>query len=191
MSPKENRRVKATKRIIQNTLVELMQRYPFSKISVKMICSAADVNRSTFYAHYEDKEALLEQIQQDAVNGIKEYIVDTAFTRDAQKAVPTIVEVLQYCRVNQELFKMLLSRPENTTFQQELMALVQEKTIAEICEEERLDPRTSKYLDLFVISGVMSVIRCWLVDGCPESPAEIANILTQLLYDGTIGTYQK
>ena len=45
---KEDRRVRLTKQAIRESLIELMQEYPIAKISVKMICDTADINRSTF-----------------------------------------------------------------------------------------------------------------------------------------------
>ena len=48
----ENRRVKYTKRVIKEALIELMANRQVGEISVKKLCEQADVNRSTFYAHY-------------------------------------------------------------------------------------------------------------------------------------------
>ncbi|MBS9338544.1 TetR/AcrR family transcriptional regulator [Fructobacillus sp. M2-14] len=39
---------------------EAMGSIPFSKLSVKHICEEADVNRNTFYRHFDDKYQLLE-----------------------------------------------------------------------------------------------------------------------------------
>ena len=52
---KEDRRIRITKKAIKESLIELLQEYPIAKISVKMICESADINRSTFYAHYNDQ----------------------------------------------------------------------------------------------------------------------------------------
>jgi hypothetical protein len=48
---KTDRRVRLTKQIIKESLVELMRDHPIYRVSVKMLCEAADINRSTFYAH--------------------------------------------------------------------------------------------------------------------------------------------
>ena len=45
----ENRRVKYTKRVIKEALIELMANRQVGEISVKKLCEKADVNRSTFY----------------------------------------------------------------------------------------------------------------------------------------------
>lgn len=56
---KNDLRVIKTKTTLYNTLKELMQEKTFEEIKVSDICSKALINRSTFYAHYNDKYELL------------------------------------------------------------------------------------------------------------------------------------
>jgi len=44
----DNRRVKMTKRLMKEALIDLMDQKPLEKITVTEICKIADVNRSTF-----------------------------------------------------------------------------------------------------------------------------------------------
>lgn len=41
-----------TKSLLQQALVELLEEEHLSSITVTALCARADVNRSTFYAHY-------------------------------------------------------------------------------------------------------------------------------------------
>ena len=61
----ENRRVQMTKRLLKEALLELLDEKPLEKISVTDVCRRADVNRSTFYAHYMDTTALLHEMEQE------------------------------------------------------------------------------------------------------------------------------
>ena len=63
----EDKRIAKTKRNIKATLTALLQEMPFEKISVAEICRRGDISRITFYAHYEDKYALAEEIFSDHV----------------------------------------------------------------------------------------------------------------------------
>jgi AcrR family transcriptional regulator len=53
-------RIRRTRQLLQQALVQLLQTRDFDKLSVQEITDAAGVNRATFYAHYPDKFALLE-----------------------------------------------------------------------------------------------------------------------------------
>lgn len=57
-----DKRMKRTKSIFHETLLLLLQEKEFSSISISEIVRTADVNRSTFYFHYEQKEDLLEEM---------------------------------------------------------------------------------------------------------------------------------
>ena len=56
--PKIDRRALRTRNILGDALVELMQQRPFHSITVQDVLDRAGVSRSTFYAHYRDKDDL-------------------------------------------------------------------------------------------------------------------------------------
>ena len=53
---------------IIKSLIDLLEIYPFENISIKMICANSNVNRSTFYDHFQDKFDLLSKIQNYHLN---------------------------------------------------------------------------------------------------------------------------
>ena len=57
---KQDPRVKRTRQLLQQAFMELMMEKSFEAITVQDIAERATVNRVTFYAHFEDKYALLE-----------------------------------------------------------------------------------------------------------------------------------
>ncbi len=54
-------RVKRTRGLIQRAFIELLAEKGFREITVQDIAERAEINRATFYAHYPDKYALLEE----------------------------------------------------------------------------------------------------------------------------------
>ncbi|BEK90857.1 TetR/AcrR family transcriptional regulator [Nocardia seriolae] len=54
-----DRRVRRTRMALHRALIELMQQRPYARITVQDIIDRADIGRSTFYAHYQDKDDLL------------------------------------------------------------------------------------------------------------------------------------
>jgi AcrR family transcriptional regulator len=59
MSLKVDPRIKRTRQLLVNALAQLLHEKEFSAITVQDITARAEVNRATFYAHFEDKYALL------------------------------------------------------------------------------------------------------------------------------------
>ena len=57
--PSQDRRVRRTKALLHGALGSLLHEKAWDDIAVKQILGRADVGRSTFYAHFRDKDALL------------------------------------------------------------------------------------------------------------------------------------
>jgi len=66
MVNKEDPRVLRTQQLIRDAFSTLLQKKEFDAITIKDIAQRASINRATFYAHYEDKYALLEEITEQA-----------------------------------------------------------------------------------------------------------------------------
>ncbi|MBN2083796.1 MAG: TetR/AcrR family transcriptional regulator [Anaerolineales bacterium] len=70
-----DRRAARTRRMIKQALTELMHTMRFEDITVQHIIERADVGRSTFYAHYSDKDEvakeLLEGMMESITRGVK------------------------------------------------------------------------------------------------------------------------
>lgn len=55
-------RIRRTRQLLQDALRRLLEEQEFDKITIQDIAEAATLNRATFYAHYPDKFALLEEL---------------------------------------------------------------------------------------------------------------------------------
>ena len=84
-------RIEKTKKAIRSAFIELRAKKPLEKITVKELCSLACINKSTFYAHYEDIYALSDAMEQETVASIisgidhlKEYTFESSdvFSRE-------------------------------------------------------------------------------------------------------------
>ena len=51
-----------TKRVLANSLKELVQEVPLEKITIADICASSGMNRKSFYYHFRDKYDLLKYI---------------------------------------------------------------------------------------------------------------------------------
>lgn len=69
---KENQRVKLTKKILKESLGKLLQTKSLHSISVRELCEAAEINRSTFYKYYGTPNDLFSEIQNDFLTHINE-----------------------------------------------------------------------------------------------------------------------
>ena len=64
---KEYRSAVRSRRLIRSAFLELLREKAYEKITVTDIVTRADINRSTFYAHYPDVRGLVEEIVGEAI----------------------------------------------------------------------------------------------------------------------------
>ena len=65
MSKKQDPRTVQTKALIKQTLLEMLKKTAFDKITVSELCKIARINRGTFYLHYCDLWAVLEELEEE------------------------------------------------------------------------------------------------------------------------------
>lgn len=181
---KVDRRIKYTTYLLRKSLVELMQTTSITKISVKRLCEEADINRSTFYAHYSDPYDLLKKLEQEVIAELKIYITEHTQITKENSAMQVMTKVLEYAAKNADLFTVLLGKNSNLEFKKDVMVLVQEATISELRENPSIDERTSEYLQCFVITSTVEIISKWLQEGMIEPAEEMADMVTKLLFNG-------
>ena len=89
-------RKEKTERWIKEAFFRLRASRPLEKIRVKDLCDLAQINKSTFYAHYQDIYDLSDRLQMETVEKVMDRIVNdpkftvtdaTAFTRSLTDAI--------------------------------------------------------------------------------------------------------
>ena len=70
----EDKRITKTKKSLKHAMIEMLAGEDFEHISITELCRKADVSRITFYSHYSDKYALLDDIFNDMLRiGMEDY----------------------------------------------------------------------------------------------------------------------
>ena len=108
----ESRRTRYTRLAMQDALVELLQDQPLGSITVKALCERADVNRSTFYAHYTSIEDLLHDIEDETMAWVTAALDQLLAQPDSAGIEHVIERICQYIADNRKHLQVLM-RPES------------------------------------------------------------------------------
>ena len=151
----ENRRVRMTKRLMKDALLELLGEKDLANISVTAICETADVHRSTFYNYYTDPADLLRDIEQDYLD-----------------MIPTPPEIL-----DPQNEKTLLAATSGSSFAAQM---VKRLCHGYIPVGESPDDLTTRFTQLYIASGTVGTLREWINEDSPLSSREIAEMMYTL-----------
>lgn len=96
-----------TKQVIQSAFRDLLNEKKFGKITVKDITDRCGINRNTFYYHYQDVPALLEEIfASDVDRFIQEHLTVNSMEECLKIAMDYVIEhkkeILHVCNSNNQ-----------------------------------------------------------------------------------------
>jgi AcrR family transcriptional regulator len=179
---KEDRRIVRTRRMIDEAMMTLLEEKPFNEINVTELCEKADINRNTFYAHYEKPLDVLKHLE----NKMMDQIADALLNTDLSESV--IEKVLMVLESNKRLTKILLSDHMGSDFSEKLFQFGKSRTLSVAKQRaSRLSPAYESMLSHFSIAGGAAVVRCWADNGFQESSKDVANFIRHVTFYGSYG----
>ncbi len=181
MNTKNNQRFKDTEERVKETLLHLLQIKPISQITVRLICEEAQINRSTFYAHYLDIPDLVKKLGKDMMTDIAELFRTSDSVLDFFLSHPHLTKMLYYVKEHRDLFDVYinLSGPNATD---ESFTIFFESYGKSYLKELGLDDESEMWYHFkFFQAGFLAILGRWLTTGCPEAPEKIATIILRNL----------
>ena len=103
-----DKRVKNTTKALKQTLFDMLEQMPLSKITVTSLCKQAGVNRVTFYHHFADVYDMISQIEISYVEELKNY--NFKFTQNGKLNFLWIVRFVKKYSDFTEWFSITISR---------------------------------------------------------------------------------
>ena len=182
----EDLRVRRTRKLLQQALIEGTVEKGFAALTVRDITERAMVNRSTFYRHYLDKYDLLEQ----HLNEIYVVLEEAGFIKEA--CHQGLSELLKQMQQFPDFYRLVLSAQSDAFVSQRFRQQTQQRLLAYFQQAfpAASDPE-SLPLDLkftTVASAGCGALAWWLKQERPAPPEQFAHMLQQLIYDVSVST---
>lgn len=181
MSITSNQRVRLTKTLLQNALLKILQEKPICKISVRELCQLAEINRSTFYQHYDRPEDVLTEIADMFIAGITrelERLGPTARSSVEQQVTIICTYLLEQKQTATTLFRVYSPDSE---FAANLFALSLTRMPELKPVFDRQTQASTELIRTCIIDGVYGMIRRRLLKGLDWTPEEIGTLAGELV----------
>lgn len=166
-------RIKITKMLIRQSLLNLLKKKSANKITVKELCQNAHINRATFYSHYENINSLTEEIKNEFAASIMKNI--TGFTnQDSLEGF--FITVCEFVKSNLDYCEIIFAE-SNSEFTRHIIELARPQFIKLWTEDGCTDAESIDFLYTFVANGGLAVIKSWVKSGAKQSPEYIAKFI--------------
>ncbi len=180
-----DRRIARTRATLQHALNSLILKKGYEAITITDICDAANVGRSTFYAHYTSKDDLkrsgLEPLRRLLVDRQREALATSGEIRDRSFAFS--LPMFEHARDHRDHYRALVGGRGGTvslgTIRQILSDLVRDELAAAVHKKsENIIPR--ELVVQYVVGAYMAVLTWWLDGGAKLPPQRIDAMFRRL-----------
>lgn len=170
-------RVRYTKKVIRDNLIELLKEKPLKKITVKELCARAEINRATFYKYNLDVYDLFDKIEAEFLDDLNERIGE-AEESDFQK---TLILILESIRDQSEVYLSLFSENGDPQFSEKILFdCYKHSALSMKSRFQSLNASELEWLYYFLAQGLSAVITQWINGGMKEDVEEVAAFARRL-----------
>lgn len=178
---KNDLRVKKTKNALYNTLMELMKAKSFEEIKVSDICNAALINRSTFYAHYNDKYELLKDAIDNLKNSLIEELNKNVKTSNTKEYYLEMISILlNHIEEKRSIYQQIMLNNRNSIMVDILYDVLDHDITSKI-KKAKSEKIPGEIIAKFYIGAVFNVCLIFLKNEKKYSKQEILEYLNRLI----------
>lgn len=188
MNKFESKYIKTSNKMCE-ALVSLLETKDFEYISIKEICSKANINRSTFYLHYETTRDLLEEVIDKLEHSFSESFLHESLDVNS----PTVqskdlflitdkylLPYLSFIRSNKKVFKAAIKNPNTFNLDKRYINMC-DLYFVPILKRYGVTDEEQKYVLNFYINGIFSIIKLWIGNDCDMENEAISKIIKKCI----------
>ncbi|MFC6323926.1 TetR/AcrR family transcriptional regulator [Companilactobacillus baiquanensis] len=169
---KNNRRARYTKKMIQETVLDLLEDNPINNITVTEVCKKADVNRTTFYRYYEDIYQCVDDIEMEFLES----------NEPPEKIQPvSAIEGLLTAFYNEKKLSNLVFVEGKTRLLEKLQDAMDQNGKEFI----------NQYQSAYLMAGMQSIMKIWVKNGMKETPHELTKIIIKIVFADNLQPMRK
>ena len=181
---KTDRRSQRTYSLVNSAFAELLVERPYEEILVQDILNRSGIGRTTFYAHYFDKQDVLDSITEQQLSMFTDQITHSMA---GQGIVPSL-ELFEhiYHSPHQHLRALMRGRAGEPLWEALQTALCRaiEPALATLCAESRSQSIPLPVVAQYLAGALLTLLKWWVAADMPYPPQQMESIFQQLALPG-------
>jgi AcrR family transcriptional regulator len=173
----QDRRVKRTQNLLAKALISLTLEKGYDSVTIRDITERADVGYATFFRHYHDKDALLQDVLDVVLSELINLLRPSSPGNDPAD-VGTLI--FSYVQEHSEIIRVLLSSRGSSLLMQRM---VEAGTQSVLCQNTTLpgSPVPADIAAYLLVTSSIALIQWWLEHGMPYPPQRMGVIYRELI----------
>lgn len=175
-APVEDVRVRRTRRLLADALVELTLERPFEAITVRDLTDRAQIGYATFFRHYSGKEELLRAMLQEVLAALLELLEPHLGENPAGAGLV----VFSHAQEHADLYRLLLRTGQSTDLLPEAVRV----GVNSVRQSYRGKPNSKVPFEIaaeHLVRSFVNLIEWWLEHGLPYPPERMGEIYFEII----------
>ncbi len=176
MNTKNNQRSRITRLLIKEAYMKLLKDTPLSKITVKSICQLAEINRSTFYLHYNEPDDVLSELEEETITEITSSLTHIGESHnDDVDTKHYLIDALKYLKKSDELLRPLILENSDPHFTERVLGI----TAQMINNSFNLEGsgKEKNYVFTYITGGSLAILETWMRSGYALTEVQICELI--------------
>lgn len=175
-----------SRKLIRQAFLELLKEKSFEKITVTDIVKRAEINRSTFYAHYPDVMGVVEAIETEILDYMQNILAEMDFKDLFENPAPILEIIVKLLEENHELYRLLSNSNMAVKHLEKVKLVLIERTIKTVAiPEGYANALEFEFNVRFFIGGAVDICRQWLNGEIDCSLEDLTGELAKLMIRGS------
>jgi AcrR family transcriptional regulator len=149
-------------------------------VSITSLCKNSGVSRSTFYLYFDDKYAVLENVEKRLLDGFWEANKDMPYVTDPDQANSHPYQVIRFIRENEDWFKAILGPHGDPGFTYRWKKVIT-RTLDARLADKKIKKVNSEIQGAIFSSGLIGLFSYLLFEKTDASEEVISRYMTRLL----------
>ena len=178
-----------TKQLIQRSFIQILENKSFDTITIGDITKTAQINRGTFYLHYEDKYDLLEHVEQQLFRDLGDHIDKLqslyspaiTFEKGQEQLASALFNSI---KLHAPLLNIFLSNHGRAGFHFRFRDAFSEKVRLNLEKNEKIHATLKAPMDYFlsfITSAFLGLIEQWIQNGLDKTPEEMTGLYIDII----------
>ena len=138
---KMDRRSRRTRNALTAALMALLKEKPLKNITVTELAERADVNRATFYVHFQDVYDMFDQVKLEFCDICRDLVDAHSHELARNENRPFLEDIFRYFAANEDAFATIFGENADGAFFSEVIDVVRDRCLAAVSPLDKVEQR--------------------------------------------------
>ncbi|MDW8565757.1 TetR/AcrR family transcriptional regulator C-terminal domain-containing protein [Staphylococcus shinii] len=190
----EDRRVRKTKKAIKQAFIKLLAEKELERITIQDITTLADINRGTFYLHYEDKYILLSDLEDEFIDDLAEEIgtfklvLQGSNLEDFAKifSEKILKNIILHIQKDIDFYLLIFKLDRKSHLEDKISELIYVNMAKNNNNKTKISGIPLDYFHSYVSGATISFIKHWVQDKNRMDPDVVVDYLFKIIFNGPL-----